>query len=440
MDDSRKCQTFVVPRHSRRLSPLVRDFAINHLNAKDITSAEDEIQEIARTIAGVMMQEIAAKMSGKPTYRGVRLPCECGGEASFMGYRKRWMKTLCGEVEVSRGYYWCRECGQSYIPWDNEQGLSERIWTPRVKELVATTCAALPYKAALGLVKRTSGLVIEESSGEEIVRDMGEYLRQQERESIIKAVDIGEEVSGEACPDRLYISIDAAKAHTDGEWHDIKTAVIYEGIRKGRCKTDTIKDSRYIAAQEKSEDFGRRVNAKAMESGYEKAKERVVIADGGEWIWNEARNHFPRSTNILDYFHACEHIYRLAAVLYGEGNPNGKRWAKEHCKRLKENGPGSLIRAIKRRKSRNEGDREALRLELGYFTKYRRYMNYPKYLARGMMIGSGPVESACKVVVGQRLKQAGMRWTRGGADVVLAVRCALLSGEYDRIQRAARAA
>jgi hypothetical protein len=422
------------------LLEAARDFAVNHLNAGNVTAAEDEIQNLVRTVAKVMMKEVAAKMGGKSTYKGVRIICECGGQAEFKGYRKRWIKTLHGEVEIERGYYWCRECRRAYTPWDKEQGLDKRIWTPRVKELVVTTCAALPYKAALSLVERTTGLVIEESSGEEIVCDVGNRLRALEEKAIAAAVDIGEDIVSEASPGRLYISIDAAKAHTDGEWHDIKTAVIYEGKRLEGEDVDTVDSPRYIAAQEKSEGFGRRIYTKAMQAGYDRSQERVVLADGGEWIWNEVRNHFPKSIKILDYYHACEHIYSLAAVLYGEGNPNGKRWAKEHCKKLKEKGPGGLIRAIKRRKARNEQDWEALRLEFGYFKKYRRYMNYPIYRAKGMMIGSGPVEAACKVVVGQRLKQAGMRWTKDGADVVLAVRCALLSGEFDRIEHAARAA
>lgn len=422
------------------LLEAVRDFAISHLSTKDITTAEDEIQKIVRMVANTMMQEVAARMSGKPTYSGVRISCKCGHEAQFKGYRKRWIKTLHGEVEVSRGYYRCVKCGHGYAPWDGEQGLDTRIWTPRVKALVATTCAALPYSAALGLVERTTGLVIEESSGEEIVHDIGVRLRTAEAKAITAAVDTGEVVSSDRCPDRLYISIDAAKAHTDGEWHDIKTAVVYEGIRKDSADVDTVDCARYVAAQEKSEDFGRRIFTKAMQAGYDKARMRIVLADGGEWIWNEARNHFPKAIKILDYFHACEHIYSLAAVLYGEGNPKGKRWAREHCDKLKRLGPATLLRAIKRRKGRDEREREALRLAGGYFRKYRKYMNYPAYRAKGLMIGSGPVESACKVIVGQRLKQAGMRWTKGGADVVLAVRTALLSNEFSRLETASRAA
>jgi hypothetical protein len=371
---------------------------------------------------------------------GVRIECECGREARFKGYRKRFVRTLYGDVEVERSYYRCDHCGRGYIPWDGEQGLSERVWTARVKELVASICAALPYEAAGRLIERTTGFVIEESSEEEIVRDVGKCLRREEQEAIISAVDTGEEVSCARTSDRLYIGIDAAKAHTDGGWHDIKTAVVYEGIRPAGKDTDTVTDSRYIAAQETSEEFGRRVYTRAMQAGYDTAKERIVLADGADWIWREVRNHLPESIKIIDYWHACEHIHGLSRALYGEGNPKGKRWANEHCRKLKEKGPGSLLRAMKRRKPRGEEEQEALRLEMGYFRKYRKYMNYPAYRAKGMMIGSGPVESACKVIVGQRLKQAGMRWTKDGADAVLAVRTALLSGELARIEHAARAA
>jgi len=310
----------IMPAAQNSLLEAVRDFAINHLKATDITTVEDEIGKIVRTIANTMMQEAATKMSGKPTYSGARISCKCGKKAEFKGYRSRWIKTLHGEAEVSRGYYRCPGYGQGYIPWDKAQGLNARVWTPRVNELVATTCAALPYKAALGLVERTTGLVIEESSGEDM--------------------------SSDYAPERLYISIDAAKAHTDGEWHDIKTAVIYEGKRIEGNEIDTVNHSQYVAVQEKSDDFGRRIYTKAMQAGYDKAHLRIVLADGGEWIWNEVRNHFPKSIKILDYFHACEHIYSLAKVLYGEESPKGKRWAKEHCDKLKKLGPASLLRSI----------------------------------------------------------------------------------------------
>lgn len=430
----------LTPSNMNSLLAAARDFARSHIGCTDITEVEDRISAVSRMVANAMMEEVAANMSGKPTYKGVRIICECGREARFKGYRKRFVRTLHGDVGIARSYYRCDHCGRTYIPWDKEQGMSERVWTPRINELVASICAALPYEAAAKIIERTTGVVIEESSEEEIVRDVGERLRREEQEAIISTVDTGEPIVCERAPERLYIGIDAAKAHTDGGWHDIKTMVVYEGIRQDGKDVDTVANSRYVAAQENSEEFGRRIYAKAMQAGYGAARERIVIADGADWIWKEAGNHLAESIKIVDYWHACEHIHGLARALYGEGNPKGKRWAGEHCRKLKDRGPGSLLRAIKRRKPKNDSERESLRVEMGYFRKYKKHMNYPAYRAKGMMIGSGPVESACKVIVGQRLKQAGMRWTKGGSDAVLAVRTALLSGELGRIEHAARAA
>ena len=174
---------------------------------------------------------------------------------------------------------------------------------------------------------------------------------------------------------------------------------------------DRMVDARYVAAQESSDLFGRRICLRALLSGIENAREVVVLGDGAEWIWNIAGMHFCGCIEILDYYHACEHIWKLSGVLYSEGSERGKRWAETHCHRLKESGPESLLRALKRRKGKTAAEKEALRLELGYFQDHKKRMDYPKYISMGLMIGSGPVESACKIVVGQnsnRLVCAGL--------------------------------
>lgn len=425
------------------MNPLLSaaaEFARAHVSCSDITQAEDVVTQIARAVASTMMQTVVDQLSGPSEYDGAYIDCSCGKRSRSRGSRQKDILSIHGVVRVKRAYYRCDHCHATSFPWDGRQGLSSHMWTPRVKELVAALCATLPYEQSSVLLKRVSGLDIEESCEEQIVAEVGGALRREDEQIIVEAVDMGTMKPAESKPKRLYIGIDAAKAHTDGEWHDVKVGVIYEGVIPGGGTTDTVRNSRYISAQERSEDFGWRLYAKADQCGYDNAIERVVIGDGAEWIWNEAGNHFLKATKIIDYWHASEHIHDLAKALYGEGNPKGKRWANEHCRKLEEKGPGGLLRALARRKVGDERGREALRLELRYFTKYRKYMNYPSYAARGMMIGSGPVESACKIVVGHRLKQAGMRWTSEGSDSVLAVRTALLSGELDRIERAARAA
>lgn len=425
------------------LQETAAEWCRQNVSADSLSDAEQMAIEIGRKVSQAMLSAMVEQIDEKKTYQGTYIECECGNDARFVGYRQKWVRTLCGDIRVLRAYYHCRECKSGYTPWDKEQGLTERIWSSGVKSLVAEMCARLTYREVSDLLERMLGFKVEESSQQEIVISIGNRMRSEELDRIKGCIDGEDKIISLERPARLYICMDAAKAHTAGAWHDIKTGVVFEGKRPSKeseRKTDEMEKARYIAAQETSEEFGRRVYTRALLSGLERAKHVVVLGDGAEWIWNEAGMHFPRCTQILDYYHACEHIHDLAKVLYGDNSPKGKRWAKTHCDRLKSAGPQSLLQALNRRRPKTEDQKEALRLAIGYFNTHRKRMNYPKYLAKGMMIGSGPVESACKIVVGQRLKQAGMRWSETGADAILALRTAVLSGETDRIEHFARAA
>ena len=235
------------------------------------------------------------------------------------------------------------------------------------------------------------------------------------------------------------MGLDGTSVHIDAAWHEVKTGVIYEGVADAEGN-DEAQNSHYLAAQEPAELFGARAYAAAAQRGVEQAAETVVIGDGAEWIWNLAAEHYPQATEIVDYWHACEHIWDLRRVLYPQASEAGDRWAREHCRRLKEDGPVHLLRALVRLQPTGEEAREAVRTERGYFDKHRHRMRYPEFRRRGMMIGSGPVEAACKVVVGHRLKRAGMRWSGPGADAVLAVRCTLLNHHPQRLTEAAKLA
>jgi hypothetical protein len=408
-----------------------------------IDEAEQAILEVSRRLSEAMMSAFGDQLEPRSTHEGTRVECSCGDEAEFHGYRDRWVRTLCGDIRVKRAYYHCNSCHSGLSPWDRLQGLSERIWSPGLKSLVGELCARLTYTEVSQLLERVLCLSVEESSQQDIVRDLGTRLRAEESNVIEGYFERDEEIAPETSADRLYVCVDAAKAHTDGAWHDIKTGVIFAGVKTDvSCvrEIDRMTQAHYIAAQETSEEFGKRLYARAALSGMVGAKEVVTLGDGADWIWNQAAMHLAGSVEILDYYHACEHIWSFAAARYGEGNAARKRWAQTHCRKLKASGPGSLLRSLRRCKPKTPEQAEALRLELGYFESHRHRMNYPQYRAKGMMIGSGPVESACKVVVAQRLKQSGMRWTQPGADNILALRTAVMSGQTQRIQQLARAA
>jgi hypothetical protein len=427
------------------LQNFAREWYKANAEASSLAEGEQLVLSLSRAVAQAMMEAAVQQTDGQKTYEGTSIPCDCGRRARFVKFRPRWIVTLCGEVEVTRAYYHCSACHQGYLVWDASQGLNTRDYSPGVKKMACQVCGRLHYREAALLIEELTGIRIEESSLEDIVGEVGGRLRQREEQRVKECFEGEKPVATEARPGRLYIGIDAAKAYIEDGWHDVKVGVVYEGEASGRGEHpewDTKVGGCYVARQEPSAEFGKRIYTVAMGCGLAHAKEVVVMGDGAEWIWNEAEMHFGAYgyVGIVDYFHACEHIHDLAKVLYGEGNAQGQRWATEHCTTLEEKGPDSFIRALKRRKPKTEKQKEAVRIELGYFQRNRKRMNYPAYRQKGMMIGSGPVEAGCRVVVGIRLKGAWKRWSRPGADAMLSVRTVLLNGDYEELACAAWAA
>lgn len=421
------------------LLELVRDWTHQNVSAADVDDAEQIALAVGRAVSATVAEEATSALGEQNSYEGCSLACDCSYRAPFKGYRRRDIVTLAGAVRVKRAYYHCGHCGTGYTPWDRRQGLNGRVWSSGVKALVAELDGRLTYSEVSRVLEITLGLRLEESSAEIIAAEVGERIREAEAERMagIASGEITPLVG--KVPRRMYVSIDGTYAHVDGSWHEVKTAAVYD-TAPDKEGIDTPIATRYVGAQEGCEQFGWRVYAAAVESGVESVPEVVVSGDGAEWIWNVFGEHYPQATQIVDYWHACEHIHDLAKTLHGEGNANGQRWGRDHCEALRERGPTTLLRALRRARPTTPEQAEAVRLATGYFERNWARMDYPAFRARGLMIGSGPVEAACKVLVGQRLKRSGMRWKRPGADAVLAIRALVLSERYDELRRLSRAA
>ena len=161
--------------------------------------------------------------------------------------------------------------------------------------------------------------------------------------------------------------------------------------------------------------------------GLSGATQVVVLGDGAVWIWNLAAEHFGERIEIVDYYHASEHIWVLAHAFYGEGTAKTKRWAQRQCRRLLRQGTGPLLRALGAIKGARSEVASVLGRERGYFRKNAARMEYPTFREQGLPIGSGAVESEAKRLVQQRLKRPGARWSDSGAQAVLNLRSRLFS-------------
>jgi hypothetical protein len=197
----------------------------------------------------------------------------------------------------------------------------------------------------------------------------------------------------------------------------------------------------YTGAIETAEEFGKRIYLEAWKRGWSRAQKRVVMGDGAEWIWNLAAEHFPGAIQIVDLYHARQHLWELARRLYPEDAGKQKGWMKVHQKRLLDRGKiEKLVGALRAIRSDTPEVAEKIRTEAGYFERNAKRMRYPKFRRQHLFVGSGVIEAGCKTVIASRLKKSGMFWTVRGANAILALRCSYLNGRFEDYWEGRRAA
>jgi len=431
----------------------------------------DEAEELAlevRQIVGEMVLEASLlSIAGKASYRGPHLLCSCGSTRRFVDYRKRWVKSPCGEVQVARAYYHC--CGAAHDeghkqdppPWDAEQGLTNMMGTPRFKALVCRVMGITPYSDGVDLISELCNVAVEESTAEDVVLEVGTRIRaaEQQRVENVKLrlerateqrlmVEAPERVplpileTRPVVGNRIYFGVDALTAHIGGDWHNVQNGIVFT-VEKDKDGRDTLLQREYTAGQMDMPTLGWRMRTLCEVWQGRAYLERLFLGDGAPCNWNIASTYFPDAVMILDFYHASEHLSELSKVLYSQDSTTqkelGKRWLSERLHALKHDGPKSLIRALKRRRCKTAKQQEAVRRELNYFRANQARMDYPAHIKAGRMIGSGPIEAACKST-GGRLKGTGMRWSVEGADAVLAIRTTILNGNARKLAHFAKAA
>ena len=192
----------------------------------------------------------------------------------------------------------------------------------------------------------------------------------------------------------------------------------------------------YVGAIATAETFGLRLYTEALRRGLDQAKRVIVLGDGAPWIWNIADEHFPGALQIVDLYHARQHVAELAKAVVGSG---WKSWAEARYRELDQGKLEILLGAIRRLKSTQPDRQAAIEKTIHYFQTNADRMRYARFRRQGLFVGSGVVEAGCKMIVGQRLKQSGMRWTVRGANAIIALRCLDLSNRWEDFWESRRA-
>lgn len=377
------------------------------------------------------------------------LPCPCGHEARYRELRSRRILTVLGEVELTRPWYLCSKCHNGQFPVDRQLDIENRNSSPGVRRMEAIVGQQGPFDSGREQMKLLAGLDVTTKSVERTAEAIGADIAAGEQREIRQAVQLNLPIIvGEPIP-ILYVQMDGTgvpvlKKETEGRKGktDGQPAHTRE-VKLGCVFTQTVWDEEgypirdpdsttYTGAIETAEEFGRRLYLEAWNQGWDRAQKKVVIGDGAEWIWNLADQHFPGSVQIVDLYHARQHLWELARRLYPNDPAGQNAWMKIHQNRLLDKGNiEKLVLALRSIQSANPDVLEKIRTEADYFERNAERMRYPQFRKQHLFVGSGVIEAGCRTVIGSRLKQSGMFWTVRGANSIIALRCCHLNGRFE---------
>jgi hypothetical protein len=394
----------------------------------------------------------------EPGAEQCQVACPCGHQADYRELRSRRILTALGEVELTRPWYLCRRCHKGQFPVDGQLDVENRDCSPGVRRMQALVGQQVPFNHGREQMKVLAGLEVTAKAVERAAEAIGADIAAGEQREICKTIQLDlPVVVGQPIP-MLYVQMDGTgvpvvkretegrKGKTDGQpahTREVKLGCVFTQTtwdQEGFAMRDP-DSTTYTGAIETAEEFGKRIYWEAWNRGWSRAEMKVVMGDGAEWIWNLADQHFPGAVQIVDLYHARQHLWGLARRLYPNASVNQQAWMKVHQKRLLDKGKiAKLVLALRSIESTNADLLETIRTEAEYFERNAERMRYPKFRQQHLFVGSGVIEAGCKTVIGSRLKQSGMFWTVRGANAIIALRCSHLNGRFEDYWESRRAA
>jgi hypothetical protein len=356
-----------------------------------------------------------------------------------------------GPVTVRRAWYHCAQCGHGLAPRDAQLGIAGQGMSPGLRKMTARAAAAVPFAAAARLVGELAGITLTGNrAGRRAEADGNTAAAIISAEAVgITARHLVPVPQARPLPDKLYVAIDGTgvpmtTAETDGRagkgqdgkarTREVKMAAVFTQTRTGQDGKPARDpgSSSYLATFAPAPAFGILMAAEARRRGAGQIRQLTILGDGAVWIWNLASQHFPEATQIVDLYHAREHLHELANLAARLLAGHRDQWLAARLAELDAGNIDAVLTAG--RDLRFPGSLASERDKaLHYFDTNAHRMRYARYRSLGLFVGSGVVEAGCKSVIGQRLKLSGMRWTERGATGILTLRCQEASNRWEQI-------
>ena len=360
--------------------------------------------------------------------------------------RVRRVQTLFGRIQLRRNYHHHTKSGAGRCPLDDLLGLSG-AFTPAVARLMCRAASrAGSYQEAASDLAAYAGVKLDPRDLGRLVAAVAPDLRET-----LAGLTYRSDPSAAPIP-VLYVSCDGTGTpmrraelcgikgkQEDGtaRTREAKLACVFtQTVRdpEGRPLRDPDSTS-YVSTYQGCREIAVLLHQEARRRGLDRTRQVVYIGDGAAWVWENCRLTFPGAVEILDFYHASEHVGQLAAALHNDDPAEAAACRTRWCHEMKRTSPAALLAesraALEAHPEWSEAKREAVQIQLNYLESHATRTDYGRYQVNGWFIGSGVIEAGCKTVVGRRLKQSGMFWSETGAEDILSLRCLVLGPHFN---------
>jgi len=367
--------------------------------------------------------------------------CVCGAVMASLGVRNKSVLTMLGPIAFGRSAFQCPVCDGIRYPGDEELDIMGTSRSPGVRRQVARLGAKETFHEVALDLREIGGVALSRKDAERVAEAMGEDMERwaaREREALRFQAPPPPEA--EKTIETLYIEFDGTGVPMTKQEVAGRKGKQEDGSARTReaklgcvftqtCLDDNgrpIRDpatTSFTGAIEPAAQFGWRIYLEAVRRGLFHAKRVVVISDGAEWIRNIAQTHFPGAIHILDLYHAREHLIGLCRLLHGTATKTFGRYKDRWWELMDQGEIEAIVTQARAFLPKDPRAGKDARTAIAYFEKNKDRMRYADFKQRGMFVGSGVVEAACRHVIGDRLKKSGMEWSLRGANAIIALRC-----------------
>lgn len=449
-----KYNTEMINRVAQAIAEMVKADVIKQQKAGEseisIAQIETDMRMALKEIGGQALSMLLSSMQTTPESE---IACSCGGKLEYQRKRSATVISVFGRIEYERAYYAGCRCKQGKAPLDEKLGLKPGAVTSGLANLLALAGIGFSYDQSPKWLENYLLFDISENTVRSETEYMGKLQDEYEKALIKKTQNEAYLQERQRIPgkivQRLYGSMDAAKVRIEprpkkgeekGEhedWRDLKVLCWFEVETVSPSQRSTrqqkkaereqvvmrAKNKQYFCDIIEAEEFGKLLWATGCTINADLSPELIFLGDGALWIWNLVSKYYRNAVQIVDWFHAEEHLEDLARAAFSD--PLQRTAWLEDAKQALWNGcVEDVISACQVLTS----SCSAALVEVTYFSNNMERMRYAQFRAAGYMIGSGTVESACKQVATHRLKLPGAQWIVTGAVRTAKARAAWLSG------------